>query len=377
MKDFSNTGRWAAFFVVGFALLLPSLCAQDEDAAVAIAPSEPRLASKPITAPEIGRLEALLARGAKLERLVAPLAAEYRNSLAELRVERTRRARRRASTASLATVVASGAKESLMLVKASELEDEQAQVLGVRLADAREFPIEVVKVDVATDLALIRVAVGGLKPLKFDAQRQDVEVGSLVISLGADADVASLSVVSHGARAIPGGGGFLGVTIEDADDEGGARVVEVQADSAAAEAGILAGDVITGIGLRPVKDRRSLIDGVSVFPPKSRVAVKVRRQAAEKVLEAVLGGREATSRLGAYFRRGSNMMGGLRPSVRRGGFSRAVQHDARIRSSECGAPLIDLDGKVLGLNIARAGRTKTLTLPASEVAQALLRLRRE
>ena len=38
---------------------------------------------------------------------------------------------------------------------------------------------------------------------------------------------------------------------------------------------------------------------------------------------------------------------------------------------DCGGPLVDLSGKVIGINIARAGRTETYALPA-DVVQALL-----
>src|SRR5262249_11927645 len=37
----------------------------------------------------------------------------------------------------------------------------------------------------------------------------------------------------------------------------------------------------------------------------------------------------------------------------------------------CGGPLVDLDGKTVGINIARAGRTETYAIPSEEV-QALL-----
>jgi len=36
-----------------------------------------------------------------------------------------------------------------------------------------------------------------------------------------------------------------------------------------------------------------------------------------------------------------------------------VTHDARSRPADQGGPFVDLDGNVLGLNVARAGRTET------------------
>jgi serine protease Do len=43
-----------------------------------------------------------------------------------------------------------------------------------------------------------------------------------------------------------------------------------------------------------------------------------------------------------------------------------------IRPSDCGGPLVDLDGKVLGINIARAGRVETWALPG-DVIQPILK----
>ena len=64
------------------------------------------------------------------------------------------------------------------------------------------------------------------------------------------------------------------------------------------------------------------------------------------------------------FDRGSfqNAMGGAL-SGRRTGFPMVIQHDTVIRPADCGGPLVDLEGRVLGVNIARAGRVETWALP--------------
>src|SRR5439155_21464335 len=58
-------------------------------------------------------------------------------------------------------------------------------------------------------------------------------------------------------------------------------------------------------------------------------------------------------------------------SNRRGGFPFILQHDTVLKPKDCGGPLVDLDGKVVGINIARAGRTESYAIP-SEKVQALL-----
>ena len=54
-------------------------------------------------------------------------------------------------------------------------------------------------------------------------------------------------------------------------------------------------------------------------------------------------------------------------STRRGGFPVILQHDSGVAPENCGGPLVDLDGKVVGINIARAGRTESYALPAEAV----------
>jgi len=44
------------------------------------------------------------------------------------------------------------------------------------------------------------------------------------------------------------------------------------------------------------------------------------------------------------------------------------------RPDQCGGPLIDLDGGVVGINIARAGRVATYAIPAAEMRQIVDRL---
>ena len=52
-----------------------------------------------------------------------------------------------------------------------------------------------------------------------------------------------------------------------------------------------------------------------------------------------------------------------------------MQHDAVLSPQDCGGPLVDLDGKVVGINIARAGRVETYALPSKLARSVLASLR--
>jgi hypothetical protein len=59
-------------------------------------------------------------------------------------------------------------------------------------------------------------------------------------------------------------------------------------------------------------------------------------------------------------------------SLRRESFPTVFAHDFILRPEHCGGPVVDLDGHVVGLNIARADATRTLALPA-DVLQAVIK----
>jgi serine protease Do len=93
--------------------------------------------------------------------------------------------------------------------------------------------------------------------------------------------------------------GWLGVQIQPLTSEiaenlgmkasEGALISEPQSESPAAKAGILAGDVITAVNGRPVKDAHDLAKQVGAMAPGMTVKLTVWRKGEEKSLSATLG----------------------------------------------------------------------------------------
>jgi serine protease Do len=69
----------------------------------------------------------------------------------------------------------------------------------------------------------------------------------------------------------------------------GALVAEPQANSPAVKAGIAAGDVITSVDGKPVKDARDLARRIGALAPKTSVKLTVLRDGSEKSLTLTLG----------------------------------------------------------------------------------------
>jgi serine protease Do len=148
--------------------------------------------------------------------------------------------------------------------------------------------------------------------------------GSVGIAFAIPADTVK-SVVSqlkeHGSVTR----GWIGVQIQPvtqdiADSLGlkkaeGALVAEPQKDSPAAKAGIEAGDVITAVDGKPIRDARDLAKKIGAMPPKASVKLSVLHKGAEKTVSLTLGempaAKEARADASSPTDNGSSEMGKL------------------------------------------------------------------
>ena len=92
--------------------------------------------------------------------------------------------------------------------------------------------------------------------------------------------------------------------------------------------------------------------------PNNTITVKVKR--GEEELEKSI-------RLGAYPSRSRHAADMMSKSGRRDGFSEVIPHDADLDPENCGSPIFDLEGKFVGLNIARNSRVRSYAIPRSIV----------
>jgi serine protease Do len=135
---------------------------------------------------------------------------------------------------------------------------------------------------------------------------------------------------------------------------------------AAAKAGLKVNDTIVTIAGTSITNEAALVSTLRRFKPGDVVKVRVKRGEKELKFKVTLGRRPQNKRADFQDRLGSKL------SERRKGFPTILQHDTVLEPSDCGGPLVDLDGNVIGINIARAGRTESYAIPA-EVIPTLLR----
>jgi len=270
-----------------------------------------------------------------------------------------------------------------LLTKASEIED--IDPLTATL-DGQDYSVTLMATDEETDLALIRINAPGLIAVSWEPA--DPKVGQLVIT---PAERPATGVITQPARVAPERGfelnhttekpsAYLGVTFSA---ESLTPVIEtIELESPADKIGLLEGDEILEFEGRPVATIEGLAGLLTKRSPGEKVSLLVKRGDKELTLKPILDLRPATS-AGTFSRAASQRDGRLSSlsarggelSARSDGFPRALYHDQPLDRELTGTPLVDLDGQVLGINIARALRHRTLAIPTLEIDQAVIRLR--
>lgn len=248
-----------------------------------------------------------------------------------------------------------------ILTKASEVKGK----IECQLQDGRRLEAQLVGKEPGMDLAMLKVEAKNLPVITW-REEDALPVGSWLATPGLYKDPVAIGVLSVSARKIAAPAGAMGVQLDNDDQV--ARIVVVMPKSAAEKAGLLAKDIITKVNGKEVKGRQKLVETIGGFQPGEKVDLVVKRGDAELDIAITLGSRAALMHgERAEFQ---NSLGGPL-SDRRAGFPSVIQHDTVLRPSECGGPLVDLDGKAVGINIARAGRVESYALPVSAVKSVL------
>ena len=301
-----------------------------------------------------------LTQASKIRKLWEPIVAAANRSVVEVCVDE------RAMV--LGTVVG----KDLVVTKLSEItvkkdEDEDAPVLSIDQGD-QSWPCQQIGVDRPTDLALLRVTPttgASLTPVRWKEQAE-LAPGAFLASVdGSDAPfgvgVLAAEVYVH---TVPRA--FLGIRF--ANPTGGeAAIDEAVEHGAAAAAGIRSGDVVVRFGDEEIEDTDALRAAIRARQPGDKVQVTVRRGEDKVTVDVVLGTNSSPMRSDQ-----ESVWGEL--SEVRSGFQRVLQHDTVLKPEDCGGPVVDLSGAVVGVNVARAGRIETLALPAEDVRAVVARL---
>ena len=252
--------------------------------------------------------------------------------------------------------------DGYILTKRSELSGDP---IRVRFSDNRQLSARVAVVRRKNDLALLKVITqDDLKPIAFVSSSP--AVGSFLITPGRRGQPIGVGVVGVQARMITHNG-RLGVLLNETRPDQ-ALVRDVFPKSGAELAGIEPGDQIVAINDIQQGSRQSVINALHKMFPGENVKLTIIRKGESMNLDAAIRELEVLQES-----ENDSKVNGPR-SARLSGFERVFQHDTVLDPDECGGPVLDSNGRAVGLNIARAGRVVSYALPGSLVIEEMLEM---
>ena len=240
------------------------------------------------------------------------------------------------------------------------------------LADGTRYKVSFKGKDQDTDLALLKMKKAKKLTAVSWAEEVDHEEGSWLVSADFTLKRLKVGVVGAKSRPIDRVGGVIGVILgQDGEDLGGVIIQQVMPRSAGAAAGLENGDIVTSVEAKKVTEREKMIESVGSNNPGDVVAIQVKRGKKILSFRVTLGHRSVVFDM---MSRNARMSGPV--SKRKDNFPMIIQHDVSLPPTAMGGAVLDLNGKALGINVARVDRVTTYALPTKFVLESFNKLRR-
>ncbi|MEM9478222.1 MAG: PDZ domain-containing protein [Verrucomicrobiota bacterium] len=249
-----------------------------------------------------------------------------------------------------------------IISKASELPDAG---LVCRLPNGKKLDVTEKEIFEAHDLALLKVEAKNLKLPTWRERR--VEAGTILLAAGSgDTGAIALGLASVEERSMTHRGkGFLGLGLEPAAGGKGVRITHVVPGFPAAISGLRRGDVLLKLEGADVGTVTQFIDAISAKSPGTKVRILRRRGGSSTTVNVELADRFSFfDGFSASIPVDETQAMGGRLSDRRDDFPVVLQTDLILAPEQCGGPAVDLNGEVVGINIARGTRVRSLVIPS-------------
>lgn len=254
-------------------------------------------------------------------------------------------------------------RQNLILSKNSLIKDDVRGLTN----DGSKISLSILSRNEDRDLILFRVDTSAdLKGIEMYTSKKDVDksnlLGKFLVS-PAPQKRTNFSIYGSSPIKLKGLGlvAYLGAVTDEK-----LIVQMVQENAPAAIFGLRAGDEILDVDGRKVETQEQFTRAIQAYKPKAQVSIKFKRDGLVQVNKITLANRldiVSNNDLSEKFLYGK--------SERRDGFANVFVHDAQLKPVECGGGVFDLDGNLMGMNIARFSRTSSLAIPASELLNFL------
>lgn len=225
---------------------------------------------------------------------------------------------------------------------------------------------------VYNDYDIAVLAYNGSLPAVDLKATNEPDVGSFIYLSGPGKGAHGLGVVSVKSRSLrEQDKAFLGVRMDvDPVENGGVRLMSIEPQTAASDAGLQAGDVVKKVGDREVNGMIEMGNVLQRLKPGDKINLTILRGGETVQSDVTLGSRPEFRRISPERMDRMRKMGGSVNTVGEG-FPDVLQSDMQIEARESGGPVFDLDGKFVGTVVARSSRIKTYIIPASKLDELL------
>jgi serine protease Do len=237
--------------------------------------------------------------------------------------------------------------------------------LVCRFADGTQSLAESVQHNTSLDLVLLRVPDRNLSKIEW-AGGGLPQRGNWLATTDTHSTPVAVGVVSAGIMSVAAKQAVLGVVLDDA--QGGALVREVRRGTGADLAGLRKGDKIRAINGQKLANKVAALQFLESCNPGQSIRLAFARGDDEMETQAQM------MDLSHEMLDPTEMEVNGLISARSSGFNTVFLHDTVLTPTQCGGPLVDLNGHVVGINIARAGRVTSYALPTSTVRPEVERM---
>jgi serine protease Do len=129
--------------------------------------------------------------------------------------------------------------------------------------------------------------------------------------------------------------------------------------------------VITKIGTETIKNENDVDKALRKYLPDAKVDVVVKRGDKTETISVTIGKPPANPNAA---NEAFDRWGGGPFSEKRFGYPKVLPHDTVVKPGDCGGPLVDTSGRVVGLNVSRSLRISTYTLLPADVERVTAKL---
>ena len=242
------------------------------------------------------------------------------------------------------------------------------EMIDCRFHEGDPGVAEIAMTNVALDLAILKLQIPRRAATSLVSQPVvSAAEFSLVFAASEKSEPVRVGLITRRRHHEPRLNGKLGAVLDVDETSRAVRVKEVAPNSTASVAGLSKTCLIDSINGQPVKSLDNVGELLSEHQPGDWLQFQFRIAEKSSTNFARLQHDPAERFERTEFLDGRSGI----VSERRSGFADILQHDIELAPSHCGGPLIDSEGRVIGVNIARRARESSLAIPIEVVLQLL------